>query len=41
MTAVYRGETVRIVGWNATRTKAKIVTAHGLRWAQIAELELR
>jgi hypothetical protein len=39
MIAVFRGETVRIVSWNASRTKAKIVTARGLRWAQLSELE--
>jgi hypothetical protein len=40
MTALYRNELVRIVAWNACRTKAKIVTARGLRWAQRSELEV-
>lgn len=38
MTAIYRGETVRIVAWNASGTKAKIATSSGLRWAQKSEL---
>jgi hypothetical protein len=40
MKAIYRRELVTIVAWNAARTKAKVATARGLRWAQIAELEL-
>lgn len=40
MTALYRGETVRIVAWNAARTKAKIATSRGLRWAQRSEMEV-
>lgn len=40
MTAIYRGETVRIVSWHKSGTKAKIATSRGLRWAQKAELEL-
>ena len=40
MTALYRGETVRIVSWHKSGTKAKIATSRGVRWAQAAELEL-
>lgn len=40
MTAVYRGETVRIVAWHKSGTKAKIATKHGIRWAQKSELEV-
>jgi hypothetical protein len=40
MKATYRGETVTIVAWNASRTKAKVATARGLRWAQRSELEV-
>lgn len=38
MTAIYRGELVRIVSLHAT--KAKIATKRGVRWAQLRELEL-
>lgn len=38
MTAIYRGETVKILSWHKSGTKAKIATARGLRWAQRAEL---
>jgi hypothetical protein len=40
MIALYRGETVRIVGWHRDGTKAKIATARGIRWAQKSELEV-
>jgi hypothetical protein len=40
MIAIYRNELVRIVAWNAARTKAKIATKAGLRWAQKRELEV-
>lgn len=40
MTAKYRGELVRIVAWNTSGTKAKVVTSRGLRWAQRSELEV-
>lgn len=38
MTAVYRGALVRVLFIRGA--KAKIVTASGVRWAQLAELEL-
>jgi hypothetical protein len=38
MTATYRGETVRVLFIRGT--KAKIATSRGVRWAQLAELEL-
>jgi hypothetical protein len=40
MSAIYRGETVRIVGWHKSGTKAKVATARGIRWAQKSELEV-
>lgn len=40
MIALYRGETVRILRWHRSGTKAKIVTRHGVRWAQKSELEV-
>ena len=39
MTAMYRGQRVRIVG-KPKGGKVKIATARGVRWAQVAELEL-
>ncbi|HWP88011.1 MAG TPA: hypothetical protein VNM70_09040 [Burkholderiales bacterium] len=39
MTALYRGQRVRIVG-TPKGGKVKIATARGVRWAQLAELEL-
>ena len=38
MTALYRGETVRVL--HIKGTKAKIVTRRGIRWAQLRELEV-
>lgn len=40
MTAIYRGEVVRIVSWHPNGAKAKIATRHGVRWAQRSELEV-
>ncbi len=40
MSAIYRGETVRIVSWHRNGQKAKIATKAGLRWAQRRELEV-
>ena len=37
MTAIYRGEIVRVL--HIRGTKAKIATKRGLRWAQLRELE--
>ncbi len=40
VSALYRGETVRIVSWHRNGQKAKIATKCGLRWAQKSELEV-
>jgi hypothetical protein len=40
MSAIYRGETVRIVAWHRNGTKAKVATSRGIRWAQKSELEV-
>ena len=40
MSAIYRGERVKVLRWNPARTKAKIATRSGVRWAQARELEL-
>ena len=39
MTAIYRGEVVRILAWHKRGQKAKIATKCGVRWAQLRELE--
>jgi hypothetical protein len=40
VSALYRGELVRIIVWHKSGNKAKIATSSGLRWAQRHELEV-